>query len=63
MKNKIKVSKEVLLYVAEQLYVKAYSDGKKGASTANMETVVNTLADQFTKDVERFSLAKPIKSK
>jgi hypothetical protein len=61
MQNKIQVSKEVLLYVAEQLYVKAYSDGKKGTSTVNIESVVSKVADQFTKDVERFSLAKPIK--
>ena len=61
MQNKIQVSKEVLLYVAEQLYVKAYSDGKKGNSTEDIESVVSKVAGQFAKDVERFSLAKPIK--
>ncbi len=61
MKNNITVSKGVLLYVAEQLYVKAYSDGKKGESTSDIETVVATIADQFVKDVDRLSLAIPIK--
>ena len=61
MKNDIQVSKQVLLYVAEQLYVKAYSDGKKGVSTENIEAVVAKVAEQFVNDVDRLALAIPVK--
>lgn len=56
--NKINVDKKVLLYFAEQLYVKAYSDGRKGKSSANIASVVKELSEQFVKDVEKCSLAK-----
>ena len=56
--KKINVDKKVLLYFAEQLYVKAYSDGSKGKSSANIESFVIELSEQFVKDVERCSLAK-----
>jgi len=56
--NKINVDKKVLLYFAEQLYVKAYSDGKKQSSTLDINSVVEKLSEQFVKDVERCSLAK-----
>ena len=56
--NKINVDKKVLLYFAEQLYVKAYSDGRKQVSTLDINSVVEKLSEQFVKDVERCSLAK-----
>lgn len=58
--NKINVKKEVLLYFAEQLYMKAYSDGKKGKVDINIEDVVKSLSEQFVYDVERCSLARVI---
>lgn len=58
--NRINVQKEVLLYFAEQLYMKAHSDGKKGKVDINIEDVVKSLSEQFAYDVERCSLARVI---
>ena len=57
MANKVNVDKRVLHYFAEQLYIKAYSDGKKGVAVVNIEDVVKELAEQFTKDVDKSTLA------
>lgn len=56
--NKINVDKKALHYFAEQLYVKAYSDGKKGIAVMNIEDVIKALAQQFTNDIEKSTLAK-----
>ena len=58
MANKINVDKRALHYFAEQLYVKAYSDGKKGVAVVNIENVIKDLAQQFTNDIEKSTLAK-----
>ena len=58
MVNKINVDKRAVHYFAEQLYVKAYSDGKKGVAVVNIENVIKELAEQFTKDVDKSTLAK-----
>lgn len=56
--NKINVDKRALHYFAEQLYIKAYSDGKKGVAVVNIEAVIKELAEQFTKDLDKSTLAK-----
>ena len=56
--DKINVDKRALHYFAEQLYIKAYSDGKKGTAVVNIEDVVKELAEQFTKDMDKSTLAK-----
>ena len=56
--DKINVDKRALHYFAEQLYVKAYSDGKKGVAVVNIEDVIKELAEQFTKDLDKSTLAK-----
>ena len=56
--NKINVDKKVLLYFAEQLYVKAYSDGKNNKANVNIDTVVKKMAEQFANDVHNGSLVK-----
>ena len=55
--DKINVDKRALHYFAEQLYVKAYSDGKEGVAIVNIEDVVKELAEQFTKDMDKSTLA------
>jgi len=55
--SKINVDKRALHYFAEQLYIKAYSDGKKGTAVVNIEDVIKELAEQFTKDVDKSTLA------
>ena len=55
--DKINVDKRALHYFAEQLYVKAYSDGKEGVAIVNIEDVVKELAEQFTKDLDKSTLA------
>ena len=58
MTQQITVDKQVITYVMEQLYVKAYSDGKKGLQTGFDYDTINSIAQQFTNDIERYSYAK-----
>ena len=58
MTQQITVNKSVLIYVMEQLYTKAYSDGEKGLQTGFNPDTIRTLAEQFTNDVEKYSNAK-----
>lgn len=60
MSDKITVDKEVLSYVMEQLYVKAYSDGKKQLQTGFSPDTITSISKQFVNDVDRYSLAKKI---
>lgn len=56
--NKITVDKNTLLYVMEQTLVKGIALGKKNTIDTDIESVVKSLAEQFTNDVSRYSLAK-----
>jgi hypothetical protein len=56
--NKITVDKNTLLYVMEQTLVKGIALGKNNTIDTDIESVVKSLAEQFTNDVSRYSLAK-----
>ena len=56
--NKITVDKNTLLYVMEQTLVKGISLGKKNTIDTDIESVIKSLAEQFTNDVSRYALAK-----
>lgn len=58
MTQQITVDKPTLLYVMEQCLVKGISLGKKGTLDTSIESVIKSLAEQFTNDVERYSYAK-----
>lgn len=58
MTSKITVDQNTLLYVMEQLYVKAYSDGKKGLQTGFSPDTIQSIAKEFVYDTERYSYAK-----
>jgi len=57
MTQQITVSKNTLKYVMEQCLVKGISLGKKGVDQ-DIESVIESLSQQFTNDVEKFSYAK-----
>lgn len=56
--KQITASKGTILYVMEQIYLKGYSDGRKNVDSVFEPSVVWDIAEQFTKDVEKYSNAK-----
>lgn len=56
--KKITTSKNTLLYVMEQCLVKGISLGKQNKVDTDIESVVKSLSEQFTNDVEKYSNAK-----
>lgn len=56
-----KTNDAVVKYVIEQALVKGISLGKKNSVDMNVESVIQSLSEQFTRDIERYSLAKPRK--
>ena len=56
--GKITVEKSVIKYVMEQCLVKGISLGKKNIVDVDVESVVESLSQQFTNDGEKYSNAK-----
>lgn len=57
--KKIETNDSVVRYIIEQAIVKGISLGKKNIVDTNIESEIQYLAEQFTRDIERYSLAKP----
>lgn len=57
--KKIETNDSVVKYIIEQAIVKGISLGKKNIVDTNIESEIQSLAEQFTRDIERYSLAKP----
>jgi len=56
--SKITAEKSVIKYVMEQCLVKGISLGKKNIVDVDVESVVESISQQFTNDVEKYSNAK-----
>lgn len=57
--KKIETNDTVVKYIIEQAIVKGISLGKKNIVDINIESEIQSLSEKFTRDIERYSLAKP----
>jgi len=56
--KQITATKDTILYVMEQAVLKGISLGKRNAIDVDIESVVKSLSEQLTNDLERYSYAK-----
>ena len=55
--QEITVSKSIIKYVLEQAVLKGISMGKEGIVDVDIESVIESLAETFSNDIEKYSKA------
>lgn len=56
--KKIETTDTIIKYIMEQALIKGISLGKKNSIDTNIESVIQSISEKYTKDLERYSLAK-----
>lgn len=56
--QEITVSKSIIKYVLEQAVLEGISMEKKGDVDVDIESVIESLAETFSNDIEKYSKAK-----